>query len=208
MDQGTLSHIYEPFFTTKEIGKGTGLGLSIVYGIVKQSGGYINCRSEVGRGTTFTIYLPLTRGETDPSPIAVPGKAGPGGTETILLVDDEPSVRNIARIMLEAAGYVVMDASGGEEALSIAAARWVTVSLLVTDVVMPRMSGNELARRLQEISPAVRVLYVSGYTADVISNHGILDTGVDYLQKPFSSFELLNKVREILDRPRLPPAGP
>jgi signal transduction histidine kinase len=208
MDQGTLSHIYEPFFTTKEIGKGTGLGLSIVYGIVKQSGGYINCRSEVGRGTTFTIYLPLTCGETDTSPITMPGKAGPGGTETILLVDDEPSVRNIARIMLEAAGYVVMDAPGGEEALSIAAARWVAVSLLVTDVVMPRMSGKELARRLQEMSPAVRVLYVSGYTADVISNHGILDTGVDYLQKPFSSYELLNKVREILDRPRLPPAGP
>lgn len=110
-------------------------------------------------------------------------------------------------MMLESAGYVVIDASGGEEALSITSARWITVSLLVTDVVMPRMSGKELAHRLQEICPKLRVLYVSGYTADVIANHGILDTGVDYLGKPFQSLEFLTKVREILDRPYLPPVA-
>ena len=201
MDQGTLSHIYEPFFTTKEIGKGTGLGLSIVYGIVKQSGGYITCTSEIGRGTTFRIYLPPTVEETDNPLVAVQGKAAPRGSETILLVDDEPSIRDIAKIMLEAAGYVVMEASGGEEALSVVSANRGAVALLITDVVMPRMGGSELARRLQESYPRLKVLYVSGYTADVISHRGILEAGVNYLQKPFKSLDFLTKVREILDMP-------
>jgi two-component system, cell cycle sensor histidine kinase and response regulator CckA len=201
MDRGTLSHIYEPFFTTKEVGKGTGLGLSIVYGIVKQSSGYITCDSETGRGTTFTIYLPSTPAETDKPLVSASGKTAPKGTETILFVDDEPSVRNIASMMLETAGYLVMEASGGEEALSVASARRITVALLITDVVMPRMGGSELARRLQESYPKLKVLYVSGYTADVISHHGILEASVNYLQKPFKSLEFLTKVREILDRP-------
>jgi PAS domain S-box-containing protein len=201
MDPETLSHIYEPFFTTKEMGKGTGLGLSTVYGIVKQSEGYINCYSEKGKGTAFTIYLPLTPEEADKPQVAGPGTTSPRGTETILIVDDDSAVRSVARIALEAAGYVVIEASGGEEALSDVLARNITVALLVTDVVMPRMSGKELARRLQEISPKVRVLYASGYTANVISYHGILEAGLDFLQKPFSSTELLAKVREILDRP-------
>ncbi len=147
MDQETLSHIYEPFFTTKEKGKGTGLGLSTVYGIVKQSEGYINCYSEPGRGTTFTIYLPLTLEEADKPLVAVSGTTAPRGTETILLVDDDSAVRSVARIALEEAGYVVIEASGGEEALSDVLAREITVALLVTDVVMPRMSGKELARK-------------------------------------------------------------
>ena len=200
MDRETLSHIYEPFFTTKEKGKGTGLGLSTVYGIVKQSEGYINCYSEPGRGTTFTIYLPLTLEETDNPLVAVSGKTAPRGTEAILLVDDDSAVRNIAGIALEKAGYVVAKASGGDEALAAVLTRKIPVALLVTDVVMPRMSGKELARRLQEIFPKVRVLYISGYTEKVVSDHGILEAGLDFLQKPFSSNELLIKVREILDR--------
>ena len=201
MDQETLSHIYEPFFTTKEVGKGTGLGLSTVYGIVKQSEGYINCYSEPGKGTTFTIYLPLTLEKADKSPAAASITTAPKGTETILLVDDDSAVRSVARIALEEAGYIVIEASEGEEALAAVLARNMTVDLLVTDVVMPRMSGRELARRLQEILPKLRVLYASGYTANVISLQGILEAGLDFLQKPFSSLELLTKVREILDRP-------
>ena len=201
MDQETLSHIYEPFFTTKEKGKGTGLGLSTVYGIVKQSEGYINCYSEPGTGTTFTIYLPLTIEEAGRQLVAASGTTAPRGTETILLVDDEKAVRSVARIALEEAGYVVIEASGGEEALATVSERCIELDLLVTDVVMPRMSGKDLSLKLKEICPEVRVLYASGYTANVIFHHGILDAGVDFLQKPFSSLEFLTKVREILDRP-------
>ncbi|MGA2640361.1 MAG: PAS domain S-box protein [Spirochaetia bacterium] len=201
MDQETLSHIFEPFFTTKEMGKGTGLGLSTVYGIVKQSEGYINCYSEKGRGTTFTIHLPLTLEEADNPLVAGQGTTAPRGTETILLVDDDSAVRSVARIAMEEAGYVVIEASGGEEALRDVRAHNLTIELLVTDVVMPRMSGKELAQKLGEMCPGVRVLYVSGYTANVISHHGVLDPGLDYMEKPFGSRELLTKVREILDRP-------
>jgi PAS domain S-box-containing protein len=201
MDQETLSHIYEPFFTTKEKGKGTGLGLSTVYGIVKQSDGYINCYSELGKGTTFTIYLPLTSEEAGSLLVAAPGTTAPKGTETILLVDDDKAIRSVARIALEEAGYVVIEASGGEEALAVVSERCIAIDLLVTDVVMPRMSGKDLSLKIKKICPNVRVLYASGYTANVISHHGILDTGVDFLQKPFSSIELLTKVRQILDRP-------
>jgi CheY-like chemotaxis protein len=200
MDQETMSHIYEPFFTTKKEGKGTGLGLSTVYGIVKQSEGYINCYSEIGKGTTFTVYLPLTVEEADKPVTATSAATAPRGTETILLVDDDSAVRSVARIALEGAGYSVIEASGAEEALSEVSEHNVSVALLVTDVVMPRITGIELARKLGEISPKVRVLYMSGYTANVISHHGILHAGTDYLEKPFSSLEFLSKVREILDR--------
>ena len=201
MDQETLSRIYEPFFTTKEKGKGTGLGLSTVYGIVKQSEGYINCYSEVNRGTTFTLYLPLTGQEAGKALVSAPGTTAPRGTERILLVDDDSAVRSVARIALEKAGYVVIEASAGEEALAAVAARNTSVALLVADVVMPRMSGKELARRLRELSPKARVLYISGYTANVISHHGILEADLNFLQKPFSATELLTVVREILDKP-------
>ncbi len=200
MDQDTLSHIYEPFFTTKGIGKGTGLGLSTVYGIIKQSGGYINCYSEIGKGTTFTIYLPRTS-KAVVSRDAEPVTAPPGGRETVLLVDDDPAVRAVTAIALRKAGYSVIEASDGEKALAEVVARRIEVELLITDVVMPRMNARELAGRLQEISPKVRVLFISGYTANVISHHGILEAGYDYLQKPFNSAELLTRVRDILDRP-------
>ena len=201
MDQETLSHIYEPFFTTKEKGKGTGLGLSTVYGIVKQSNGYITCHSELDRGTTFTIYLPLTLEQADKPLLAAHSPATRRGTEKLLLVDDDLEVRNIARIILEKAGYVVREASAGEEVLTDAVGDINSVALLVTDIVLPRMSGKELARQLHELSPAMKVLYVSGYTTDVLSRHGILEAGVDFMQKPFGTTELLKKVREILDRP-------
>ena len=200
MNKETLSHIYEPFFTTKVVGKGTGLGLSTVYGIVKQSEGYINCYSEMGRGTAFTIYLPLTSEEAGRQLVTAPGATAPRGTETILLVDDDAAIRGVSRIALEHAGYVVIEASGGEEALAVVSERCIELDLLVTDVVMPRMSGKELALKLKEICPDMRVLYASGYTANVVSHHGILEAGVDFLQKPFSSLEFLTKVREILDR--------
>jgi two-component system cell cycle sensor histidine kinase/response regulator CckA len=201
MDPETFLHIFEPFFTTKEKGKGTGLGLSMVYGIVKQSEGYINCYSELGKGTTFTIYLPLTFEEPEKASVTAPGTTAIKGRETILLVEDDEAVRRFTRGVLEDGGYVVIEASGGEEALSEVSSRSLTVSLLVTDVVMPRMSGKELARKLEEMCPGVRVFYVSGYTANAISRHGILDSGVDFMQKPFSSREFLAKVREILDKP-------
>ena len=177
------------------------MGLSTVYGIIKQSEGYITCHSELKRGTTFTIYLPLTLEEADEPQFAALSTAAPRGTETLLLVDDDFAVRNITKIALEKAGYVVKEAAGGEEALSDAPTGSSAVALLVTDVVLPRMSGKELARRLQELSPKVRVLYVSGHTTDVLSRHGVLEAGIDFMQKPFGSNELLTKVREILDRP-------
>lgn len=142
----------------------------------------------------------MTLEEASKPLVAVSSTAAPRGTETILLVDDESAIRSVARIPLEQAGYVVIEASGGDEALAAVLACNITVALLVTDVVMPRMSGNELARRLQEILPKVRVLYLSGYTANVISDHGILEASVDFLQKPFSAVELLTRVREILER--------
>ena len=201
MSQETLSHIFEPFFTTKGPGKGTGLGLATVYGIVKQSGGYINCYSEIGKGTTFTIHLPLSLLEADKPLVAMTETTAPRGTETILLVDDDSAVRSVARIALQNAGYVVIEASAGDAALSDVLARNIKVELLVTDVVMPRMSGKELARKLSQTCPRVKVLYISGYTANAISRDGILEANTDYLQKPFGSTELLTKVREALDRP-------
>jgi PAS domain S-box-containing protein len=199
MDREVLSHIFEPFFTTKEQGKGTGLGLSTVYGIVKQSDGHITCYSEPGKGTTFTIYFPRTaEGRAAVSP-SLPGTAPQRGTETILLVEDEEAVRGFARTVLERNGYRVLEAAGGIDALAALAAREYEVDLLVTDVVMPRMSGKELARSLAQISPSVKVLYVSGYTGNAVVHGSILDPGADFLQKPFSSRELLAKVRELLD---------
>jgi two-component system, cell cycle sensor histidine kinase and response regulator CckA len=198
MDQDVLSHIFEPFFTTKELGKGTGLGLSTVYGIVKQSEGAITCYSEPGKGTTFTIYFPRTAEARGAVSAPLPGTPQ-RGTETILLVEDEEAVRAFARTVLERNGYRVLEAAGGIDALARVATRERQVDLLVTDVVMPQMSGTELARSLIRISPSVKVLYVSGYTGNAILHGAVLDKGEDFLQKPFSSQELLAKVRELLD---------
>ncbi len=218
MDADTQSHIFEPFFTTKGQ-KGTGLGLSTVYGIVKQSGGYIWVYSEVGRGTTFKIYLPRVAAVGEPAVIqpaaAIEALKVEPGTETILLVEDEANLRYLARQFLEKQGYKVIDAADGAVAMQIAVAHEGVIHLLLTDVIMPGMNGRELAQRISEIRPNVKVLYMSGYTENVVGHNGMLDAGVRLLQKPFSLRNLKSKVREVLDaRPALevamptPPAEP
>ncbi len=200
MDAEVLSHIFEPFFTTKEQGKGTGLGLSTVYGIVKQSEGHISCYSEIGKGTTFAIYLPRIAEASAPAPASRGEIASVRGSETILLVEDDETVRLMTRTLLENNGYTVIAASGGREALAAIESRRCNVALVVTDVVMPRMSGKELAKRLLLACPKVKVLYVSGYTGETVVHHGMLDPGIDFIQKPFQARELLTKIREILSR--------
>ena len=207
MDSETQSHIFEPFFTTKGT-KGTGLGLSTVYGIVKQSGGYIWVSSEVGKGTAFKIYLPrvASTGETAVR-VAMPvelKKAEPG-TETILLVEDEANLRYLARQYLEKQGYKVIEAADGAVAMQIAVAHEAVIHLLLTDVIMPGMNGRELAQRISEIRPNVKVLYMSGYTENVIGHNGTLEPGVRLLQKPFNLRDLRTAVREVLDARPTPP---
>ena len=199
MDAATQQHIYEPFFTTKVLGKGTGLGLSMIYGIVNQSGGRIACSSEIGKGTTFRIYFPrVMQDEGVSAPLPTRTEAA-GGSETVLVVEDEGLVRKLARTILESRGYLVLEAEGGEEAVRVCRSHRGPLHLLVTDVVMPRMKGKEVADRLQSIYPEMKVLYMSGYTADMIDQHGVLETGVQFLQKPFAPLDLVNKVRELLD---------
>jgi PAS domain S-box-containing protein len=207
MDSETQSHIFEPFFTTKGT-KGTGLGLSTVYGIIKQSGGYIWVFSEMGRGTTFKIYLPrvASTGEAA-AQVAAPieiQKPEPG-TETILLVEDEANLRYLARQYLEKQGYKVIEAADGAVAMQIAVAHEKVIHLLLTDVIMPGMNGRELAQRISEIRPNVKILYMSGYTENVIGHNGMLDAGVHLLQKPFNLRDLRSKVREVLDETAAPP---
>src|SRR5579864_7540695 len=207
MDNETQSHIFEQFFTTKGT-KGTGLGLSTVYGIVKQSGGYIWVYSNVGTGTTFKIYLPRIPATGEPAiAVAAPvdfRKVEPG-TETILLVEDEANLRYLARQYLEKQGYKVIEAADGAVAMQIAVAHDKVIHLLLTDVIMPGMNGRELAQRICEIRPNVKVLYMSGYTENVIGHNGMLDAGVSLLQKPFTLRDLKGKVREVLDATPTPP---
>lgn len=196
MTDDVKAHLFEPFFTTKEQGKGTGLGLAVVHGAIKQSGGHIGVASELGVGTTFTILLPAV-GDVAPLPSGLV-KHLARGTETILLVEDEDAVRRIARIGLEHEGYTVLAASGAAEALSKFEECGKAIDLLVTDVVMPEIGGRQLAETLRIRQPGLRVLYVSGYTDDVVVRHGLAEVG-DFLQKPFTAFELSRKVRELLD---------
>ena len=199
MDAATQARIFEPFFTTKEKGKGTGLGLSTVYGIVKQSNGFVWVYSERGRGTTFKVYLPRVEGRRE-TPIPETGPAeGLGGTEAILVVEDEAPLRELACRILQRKGYSVIPAANGEEALERAASCAGKIDMLVTDMLMPRMGGKELASRMKARFPGIRVLYISGYTDHSIVHRGILDEGVAFLQKPFSMESLARKVRAILD---------
>jgi two-component system cell cycle sensor histidine kinase/response regulator CckA len=197
MDSDTLSHIFEPFFTTKDPGKGTGLGLSMVYGIVKQNNGYIMAYSEPGRGTTFKVYFPRTA-ESLPAPHKV-RKEIQGGSETILIVEDELALRELTCLLLQEAGYTVVESSGVEDAIATAKDSHRKIDLLLTDVVMPRMDGRELANQLVALRPNLKILYMSGYTDDVIVNRGALTQGAKLVQKPFTKSTLLQKVRETLD---------
>jgi len=191
-------HIFEPFFTTKEKGKGTGLGLSTVYGIIKQSGGFIWVYSEPGQGTAFKVYLPRVEAPVERAP-APRDVAASAGNETILLVEDEPAVRDLAQRILVRKGYRVIAAQNGSEALALAARQAGALDLLVTDLVMPQMDGRELAQQLAALRPGLRVLFMSGYTGDTIAQRGVLDPDVAFIEKPFSPEGLARKVREMLD---------
>jgi nitrogen-specific signal transduction histidine kinase/CheY-like chemotaxis protein len=207
MDAETQARIFEPFFTTKEKGKGTGLGLSTVFGIVKQSGGNIWVYSEQGKGTTFKVYLP----RVEEAPMSREARSGIHsaiqGTETILLVEDESSIRTLARKALESVGYRVVDAKSGPNALELVRKSRDPIHLLLTDLVMPEMAGTELASRLLEDRPELRILYVSGYTDDAVVRHGLLDHRHHFLPKPFTPQILRRKVREVLDAPKQGPEG-
>jgi two-component system cell cycle sensor histidine kinase/response regulator CckA len=201
MDAEMLSHIFEPFFTTKESGKGTGLGLAMVYGIVKQSGGHIWVYSEPGQGTTFKIYFPRVAEDlapVAPRPIRKLLKAGDGG-ETILLVEDEAALRVLMSKALRKYGYKVWEAANGGEAIMICEKEKGPIHLLLTDVVMPQMSGRELAERVAQLRPEIKVLYMSGYTTNAIVHHGVLDAGLDFIQKPVKVLSLIHKVQEVLE---------
>jgi signal transduction histidine kinase len=200
MSEETRLHIFEPFFTTKEQGKGTGLGLSMVYGIVRQSGGNIWVYSEEGRGTTFKVYFPRVTAHAEEHKRTSGGLDGPRGSETILLVEDAELVRNLARQVLETAGYRVLVAANAEAAIDLCEKiNGDRIDLLLTDVVMPGMSGNEMSRILVAKQPDLPVLYMSGYTDEAIVQHGVLEAGINFLQKPFTPGALTSKVREVLD---------
>jgi len=201
MDAETQSHLFEPFFTTKEQGKGTGLGLSTVYGIVKQSGGTIWVYSEVGKGATFKVYLPRVHDAAEPAR-PTPGPSGPrGGGETILVVEDADAVRKIMEHLLRRAGYTPLVAASAEEAFQVIAAYPGPVHLVVTDIVLPGVSGPELAHRIRGQRPGIRVLFTSGYTDRGVVENGYLPSGVAFLQKPFTAQSLSLKVREVLESP-------
>ncbi|HEY9282749.1 MAG TPA: PAS domain S-box protein [Pyrinomonadaceae bacterium] len=198
MDAATRAQVFDPFFTTKEQGKGTGLGLSTVYGIVKQSQGNIWVYSEVGQGTTFKIYLPWVEGEAEPISPAEDNKSLAAGTETILLVEDDEMVRAIARTVLCQAGYTVLEAADGESAIGLCRLHPGPIHLVLTDVVMPRMSGRAVADRLKELRPDLPVLFMSGYTEEAVVHHGVLSEGMHFMEKPFTPATLTRKVRDVL----------
>jgi polar amino acid transport system substrate-binding protein len=200
MNEETQQKIFEPFFTTKEIGKGTGLGLAIVYGIVKQHSGFIHLDSEPGKGTTFRIYLPLLNSET----LAQTAPSGPsaptGGSETILVAEDDPSVRALVAEILGEYGYTVILADDGQEAVRQFIVNKDKIDLVLMDMVMPGQSGTAAADEIRRMQQDVRILFTSGYTAEFISNRGINDEAIELIMKPVKPVELLRKVREMLDQ--------
>jgi CheY-like chemotaxis protein len=202
MNAETQKNIFEPFYTTKKIGEGTGLGLATVYGIIKQSDGYIWADSEVDKGSTFYIYLPPANAESETKEIQEVSDESAYGAERILLVEDEEIVRNLSREMLETCGYEVIEASSGVEALEIYKQTAGKIDLLLTDVVMPQMGGRELAENLVTLQPHIKVLFTSGYTDDSIVRHGINEADINFIQKPFTFDKLTNKIRDVLDTPK------
>ena len=199
IDKETQEHILEPFFTTKEVGKGTGLGLSTVYGIVKQSNGFIWIYSEPGKGTTFKVYLPKVKGDAEPEEKEQTPVDDLGGSETVLIVEDDNRLLKLAQKILQSYGYRILEAENGEEALKIGKEHEGPIHLLLTDVVMPSMGGREAADRLQPLYPQMKVIYMSGYTDNAIVHHGVLEPGLNFLGKPFTPESLVRKVREALD---------
>jgi CheY-like chemotaxis protein len=199
MDEKTMSQIFEPFFTTKESGKGTGLGLSTVYGIVKQSGGYIWVYSEPGKGSTFKVYFPRTEDREEDPQKAVSPIEDLRGEKTVLVVEDEEAIRNLACAVLSGYGYSVLPACDGEDALRVAGEHEGEISLLLTDVVMPRMGGRELYDRVRQQRSEIKVLFMSGYTDYAIVRHRELDPGTVFLQKPYTPISLARKVKEVLE---------
>jgi CheY-like chemotaxis protein len=199
MDRDVIEHLFEPFFTTKDMGQGTGLGLATVYGIVKQNDGFINVYSKPDKGTTIKIYLPCCATE-EAAAAADPVQAIKGGTETILLVEDEETLLDLSRTLLEGLGYRVLTAATPGEAIQLAEAHPGEIHLLITDVVLPGMNGRTLSERIRTLQPALKCLFMSGYTANVIAHRGILDKGVQFIQKPFMKKGLAAKVREALEQ--------
>ena len=201
MNKETLNNLFEPFFTTKNMDEGTGLGLAIIYGIVKQNNGFINVYSEPGQGTSFKIYLPRFHASEEVQEEILPEKPVPTGNETILLVEDEPAILRMTRMMLERKGYSVLPAGIPADAISIANAYVGKIHLLMTDVVMPEMNGRDLAEKITAIFSEIKLLFVSGYAANVITHQGVLDDGAAFMQKPFAANELAKKIRDVLDAP-------
>ena len=200
MDQETLTQVFEPFFTTKTIGQGTGLGLSTVYGIIKQNKGLINVYSELAQGTTFKLYFPCYKGvvQTEQAEKEIEIELPVGHGQHILLVEDEAAILELTQSMLEGIGYSVIAINTPQEALSLAQEQRDKIELLITDVMMPRMNGKELANRLHDFYPEMKVLFISGYTSNVIAHRGVLDKGINFIKKPFSLSDLAVKLSEVL----------
>jgi two-component system cell cycle sensor histidine kinase/response regulator CckA len=201
MSEEVKAHLFEPFFTTKEVGKGTGLGLATCYGIVKQSGGYIEAVSEPGKGSSIKVYLPSSKEASGSHPGNDQPTPSTGGTETVLLAEDDPLVRSMVANVLTDQGYTVLQASNGDEALRLAQEQGQRrVDLLLTDIVMPQMGGVELARRISDIRPQTKIILTSGYSDEPIFRNGTLDSKIEFIQKPFIPAALASKVRDVLDR--------
>jgi CheY-like chemotaxis protein len=199
MDPETRDRIFEPFFTTKEAGKGTGLGMAIIYGIVKQHNGYIRVESEPEKGTTFCVYLPLIVTVEQDAQKTIDNEPAPGGTETVLLAEDDAAVRDLHSMILEEAGYRIIEAEDGQDALDKFIKHQSEVAVLVTDVIMPKIDGKRLFEEIRKIRPDMKVLLMSGYTNDVFVERGILEDEYNFMAKPVMPSDLLKKLRNILD---------